>query len=119
MGVIGDYYTYVEGKLGTNGSENVYETKYGFKNYCQYIEQGFLYNLFGLAVAAIGVFVLRSQGVIVNAVDKLIDDKKLVEAEEEYLKNLGNDDSNAYSTLTRTKEPKEEIEDNSCGSEEN
>lgn len=108
MGEIGGIYTYVEGHLGKNGAENTYETITGFKNYCYYVEQGFIYNLFGLAVALVGTFILRSQGVIVNAVDKLIDDKKLVEAEEEYWKNLGNDDSNSYSTLAKTPEEKKD-----------
>lgn len=115
MGEIGNYYHYVTGSI-VDG-ENVFEENFGFKNYCSYIEQGFVYNLFGLAVLFVGVFILRSQGVIVNAVDKLIADKKLAEAEEEYLKNLGNDNSDAYSALAKIKES-DELEEKSNDSEE-
>lgn len=59
-------------------------------NLAAYVEYGAIYNLFGLAVGAIGSVVLRSQGVLNNAIDKLIDDKKEREAELEYLRNIGN-----------------------------
>ena len=101
MGELNGWYTYVKGHLGENGADNTFETITEEINRCYYIEQGFVYNLFGLAVALVGTFVLRSQGVIVNAVDKLIDDKKLAEEEQEYLKKLGNDDSRSYSTLAK------------------
>ncbi|MBO7080335.1 MAG: hypothetical protein J6W64_11175 [Bacilli bacterium] len=38
-------------------------------------ESGLAKNLFGLAIAVIGILILRSQGVITNVVDKLVDDK--------------------------------------------
>lgn len=46
---------------------------------CQNIENGGLYNLFGLTIAIIGSLVLRSQGAIVNVKQKLIDDKRNAE----------------------------------------
>lgn len=49
-------------------------------NLCGYVESGMVYNLLGLAIAVIGLLVLRSQGGIVNNVrDKLIEDKKNAE----------------------------------------
>lgn len=59
-------------------------------NLAVYVEYGAIYNLFGLAVGLIASAVLRSQGVLNNAIDKLVDDKKEREAELEYLKNIGN-----------------------------
>ena len=59
-------------------------------NLAMYVERGFIYNSFGLIVAILGAFVLRSQGVLNNAIEKLIDDKKEKELELEYLKNAGN-----------------------------
>lgn len=49
------------------------------KNLCQLGEGGIIYNIFGLCVLIIGSYVLRSQGVICNAVQRLIDDKKNAE----------------------------------------
>lgn len=48
-------------------------------NLCRYVEHIGIYNIFGLAVAFVGVFILRSQGVVNNVVDKLIEDKKNAE----------------------------------------
>lgn len=59
-------------------------------NLAMYVERGFIYNSFGLIVAMLGAMVLRSQGVLNNAIEKLIDDKKERELEFEYLKNAGN-----------------------------
>ena len=59
-------------------------------NLAMYVEKGFIYNTFALIVAIIGCLVLRSQGVLNNAIEKLIDDKKEREIELEYLKNAGN-----------------------------
>ena len=53
--------------------------KEAVKNLCYYIDGSFVYNLFGLAVLMVGGFVLRSQGAMNNAVQKLIDDKKMAE----------------------------------------
>ena len=44
---------------------------------CEYIERVSIYNIFGLVVAYVGIFVLRSQGVVNNVVDKLIEDKRI------------------------------------------
>lgn len=59
-------------------------------NLAIYVERGFIYNSFGLLIAVLGSMVLRSQGVLNNAIEKLIDDKKERELEFEYLKNAGN-----------------------------
>lgn len=81
-------------------------------NLAVYVEYGFIYNLFGLAVGAIGGAVLRSQGVLNNAIDKLVDDKKEREAELEYLKNIGNSswkpEQKKASSLDESKNEKEE-----------
>ena len=84
---------------GLNGAANIPftyhvkndagETVEEVKNLASYVEYGFMYNLFGLAVGVIGSLVLRSQGVLNNAVEKLIDDKKQREAELEYMKSFG------------------------------
>ena len=84
-------------------------------NLALYVEKGFVYNTFGLIVAFIGCLVLRSQGVLNNAIEKLIDDKKEREIELEYLKNAGNlnwgdqedstdkDESNIHEDLSEKK----------------
>ncbi len=48
-------------------------------NIAFYGETGFIKNLLGLAIAVVGILVLRSQGVATNVVEKLIDDKKNAE----------------------------------------
>ena len=48
-------------------------------NLCRLGEAGLVYNLFGLAVLYVGAYVLRSQGVLCNAIQKLIDDRKNAE----------------------------------------
>lgn len=63
-------YTYVT-------SENI--EKLISVNLCGYIENTFIYDLFGLAVLYIGIYILRSQGVLCNAIERLIDDKKNAE----------------------------------------
>lgn len=111
MSEIGDYYTVSRGKI-VDG-ENVITTQKEYIYYAYYIEQGFIYNLFGLAVCFVGSFIFRSQGIINNAVDKLVDDKKMADAEAEYLRNLGNgksgvDSVTAEKTESETEESKEE-----------
>ena len=54
----------------------------GTQNLCKYGEGGFLYNLFSLAVMVVGTFILRSQGVMTNVVEKLLDDRKNAELNE-------------------------------------
>ncbi|MDE6584540.1 MAG: hypothetical protein K2K15_03970 [Anaeroplasmataceae bacterium] len=44
-----------------------------------YIDNEYIYNLFGLAILIVGSFVLRSQGVISNVVDKLVEDRENAE----------------------------------------
>lgn len=69
--VIPSSYTHYDSELGENVTVTI--------NLCKYIESGLVYNLFGLAIAVIGVLVLRSQGAVSNVVEKLIDDKKEME----------------------------------------
>ncbi len=102
MAEIGNYYNVSRGKL-VNG-ENVITTQNEYVYYAYYIEQGFIYNLFGLVVCFVGSFIFRSQGIINNAVDKLVDDKKLADAEAEYLRNLGNGKSGVDSVVAEKAE---------------
>jgi hypothetical protein len=82
------------------------------KNLASYVEFGFVYNLFGLAVGVVGSLVLRSQGALNNAIDKLIDDKKQREAELEYMKSFGkfnfSDESEAESQQDESNIKKED-----------
>lgn len=48
-------------------------------NLAFYGENGFIRNLLGLAIAVVGILILRSQGVATNVVEKLVDDKKNAE----------------------------------------
>lgn len=48
-------------------------------NLCRFGESGILFNLLGLVISVAGLFILRSQGVVNNVVDKLIEDKKNAE----------------------------------------
>lgn len=57
-------------------------------NVCNYIRHAYLYNLFSLAIMIIGSVVLRSQGVIVNVHDKLIEDRKNAELIRENTNNF-------------------------------
>lgn len=43
---------------------------------------GFIYNLLGLAIMFIGVFIFRSQGIVCNVKQKFIDDKRNAELDE-------------------------------------
>lgn len=49
-------------------------------------ENTFLCNLFGLAVLMVGGVILRSQGVLCNAKEKLIDDKRNADLDREFEK---------------------------------
>ena len=102
MSDIGGYYNVTRGQL-VDG-ENVITTQNEYVYYAYYIEQGFIYNLFGLIVCFVGSFIFRSQGIINNAVDKLVDDKKLADAEAEYLRNLGNGKSGVDSVVAEKAE---------------
>ena len=109
MGELGDVYRVAHSHY--EGDEIVTVINDEFVNYCYYIEQGFIYNLFGLAVCFVGTFIFRSQGIINNAVDKLVDDKKLADAEAEYLRNLGNGKSGVDSVKAENDDSKaEELE---------
>ncbi len=48
-------------------------------NLCKYGEGSYLYNILGLVISVVGLFVLRSQGVVNNVADKFIEDKKEAE----------------------------------------
>ena len=106
MSDIGDYYNVSRGKI-VDG-ENVITTQNEYVYYAYYIEQGFIYNLFGLVVCFVGTFIFRSQGIINNAVDKLVDDKKMADTEAEYLRNLGNGKSGVDSVVAENAESETE-----------
>ena len=61
-------------KYGDDGSAELIKT-----NLCGFGENGFVFNIFGFIVAVIGCLVLRSQAVISNVREKLIDDKRNAE----------------------------------------
>ncbi len=48
-------------------------------NLAVYGENGFMKNLLALGISVVGLLVLRSQGVVTNVVDKLVDDRKNAE----------------------------------------
>lgn len=53
----------------------IYVGENGETNIALGIEAGIVKNLLALAIAVVGILILRSQGVITNVVDKLVDDK--------------------------------------------
>ncbi len=56
-----------------------------------YMDYGVVYNLLGLAISIIGAIILRSQGVMNNVVDKLVEDKEnaeMLKKDEEEFKIL-------------------------------
>ncbi len=77
--------------------------KEAVKNLCYYIDGSFIYNLFGLAVMIVGGFVVRSQGAMNNAIQKLVDDKKMAE------ENRISDET--FSIPEEDEEPKEKSEE--------
>lgn len=105
VGSIGEYVTQItSGEFDASGNW-VETTNYNvFVNYCMNTERGFVYNLFGFGVCIVGVFILRSQGIVNNAVDKLVDDKKMAEAEAKYVNNLGNGESGISKVLAEESE---------------
>ncbi len=56
-------------------AEIIYLGANGEFNLAIWGEAGFVRNLLALAIAVVGILILRSQGVITNVVDKLVDDK--------------------------------------------
>lgn len=100
VGSIGEYVPQITSGSYDSSGNFIETTNYNvYVNYCLNTENGFLYNLFGLGVCLVGVFILRSQGIVNNAVDKLVDDKKAAEAEAQYLNNLGNGESGISKVL--------------------
>ena len=62
-------------------------------NLCSYGENGMVYNLFALFAAVVGTFVLRSQGVVCNAKQKSIEDRKNAELDRLDRENFTIDDA--------------------------
>lgn len=58
-----------------NQAQVIYTGTEGDFNLAIWAENGFIRNLLALAIAVVGILILRSQGVITNVRDKLIDDK--------------------------------------------
>ena len=57
----------------------IYTGENGEFNLAIWAEGGLVRNLLALAIAVVGILILRSQGVATNVVEKLIDDKKNAE----------------------------------------
>ena len=55
-------------------------------NVCNIGENVFVYNLFGLVILVVGVFIFRSQGVVCNVKQKFVDDKQNAELDEAFKK---------------------------------
>lgn len=81
---------------------------------CAYSEGGLIYNLYGFGILIIGIFIFRSQGVLCNAKEKLLDDKKELELN---LKDLNfkiedgqkvSDENEALETQLKSDVPKED-----------
>ena len=70
------YYDHVENGVTTRMSENL----------CRYGEGVFIYNLIGLAVLILGVFILRSQGIVCDRKQKFVEDKINADLDREDLK---------------------------------
>jgi len=62
-------------------------------NLCRYGESGFVYDLFGLIVGIVGTLILRSQGVVCNALQKSIEDRKNAELDRLDRENFSIDES--------------------------
>ena len=92
-----------EAKMHIDGSDEASDV---IVNLCSYVEHEFVYNLFGLAITFVGLFVLRSQGVVNNVVDKFIDDKKQAELEKASYEKL-----NIHDELDSSEEAKEDTSD--------
>lgn len=86
-------------------------------NLATYGENGFLANLFGLVVAEVGILILRSQGVITNVVEKLIDDKKNAELDAKdrrfRIKEIEEEDTRNENSNDAESEAKKESENDS------
>lgn len=46
-------------------------------NLCLFVQKAGIYNIISLCITGVGIFLLRSQGVVNNVVDKLIEDREI------------------------------------------
>ena len=58
-----------------NQATIIYTGQNGEFNLAIWGESGMVRNLLSLAIAVVGILILRSQGVVTNVIDKLVDDK--------------------------------------------
>ncbi len=78
-------------------------------NVANFMTNGFIYNLFGLAIAIIGGFILRSQEAFGNVTEKLLEDKRLAEEirkndEEFYIPDIDEKEIKDDSNISAEKE---------------
>ncbi len=82
-------------------------------NVIAYGERGLVYNLFALAVLTVGVFIFRSQGVLCNVKQKLIDDKRNAELdkldENFTIEEVANESENSTDLDNSTKKVEGEV----------
>ncbi|MCR5349995.1 MAG: hypothetical protein K6E20_03285 [Acholeplasmatales bacterium] len=81
-------------------------------NLCNYGENGFVYNLFALIAGIVGTLVLRSQGVVCNAKQKSVEDRKNAELDRLDRENFTIEDAvNTDESDGETESDKDEDED--------
>ena len=80
------YNTYIKNDDGTT------EVVKKVANLCAYTQNEFIYNLFGLRILIVGGLILRSQGVLTNAYEKLVDDKEMAELDRMDAENFSIED---------------------------
>lgn len=86
------------------------------ENLCKYGENVYVYNLFSLVVTIVGIFILRSQGIVCNVKQRFIDDKKNAELDETFnrfsISEAGDEVSGEAESKKKIEESKDENLDN-------
>jgi hypothetical protein len=83
---------------------------------CKYGENVYVYNLLSLVVTIVGIFILRSQGIVCNVKQRFIDDKKNAELDETFnrfsISEAGDEVSGEAESEKKIEESKDENLDN-------
>lgn len=77
-------------------------------NLCVYEQSEFTFNLIGLRLLIIGTFVLRSQGVLTNAMEKLVEDKQNAELDRMDAENFSISETDEESVTNSAESESEE-----------